>query len=101
GQRGHVLTVSRKAVRLTRGRHSACLILAGVDALISELQLPSTWKRDRVPRGVIRRPIGLLSTAERSLMREAGRRCATQPKQTKQLHPNLGGSGFTPLPQPV
>jgi PKD domain len=101
GQRGHVLAALRVAVRFTRGRHSACSILAAADTLVSELQLPSTWKRGRVPRGVIRRPVGLLSAAERSLMRTAGRLCATLPKQTRQLHPNRGGSGFTPLPPPV
>ncbi len=101
GQRGHVLTASRGAVRLTRGRHSACSVLAGADALTSELQLPSTWKRDRVPRAVIRPIIRLLSGAERTLMREAGGRCAVQPRQTVSLHPVRGGSGFTPLPPPV
>jgi PKD domain len=101
GQRGHVLTASRAAVRLTRGRHSECSILAGADALRSELELPSTWKRDRVPRGVIRAPTGLLSKAERTLMRKTGGRCAAAPKQTQTLHPTQGGSGFTPLPQPV
>jgi hypothetical protein len=101
GQRARVLAASRAAVRFTRGRHSVCSILAGADALSSALQLPSTWTRSRVPRGVIRGPTGLLRRAERALMRTAGRRCASQPKQTKQLHPSRGGSGFTPLPPPV
>ena len=60
------------AKRLVRGRHSACSILAASDALLSELQLPSTWKRGRVPRAAIKRPVGLLRAAERATAAQGG-----------------------------
>jgi hypothetical protein len=101
GQHGHVLTILNRAERALRGRHSACSILAASDALVSKLQLPSTWKRGRVPRATIKRPIGLLRAAERNLMRTAGRLCAAAPKQTTHLASHHGGSGFIPLPPPV
>ena len=101
GQRGTVLAVSRHAVQLARGQYRTCSILVGADALSSQLRLPSVWKRDRTPRRVIRRPLGLLGAAERSLLHAAGNRCARTPRQTQQLHPHRGGNGFVPLPPPV
>lgn len=101
GRHAVVLSAARAAARVSRGRSGACSVLTAADTLLADLQLPSTWKRGRVPRSALRRPIALLSKAEQSLIAGAGRKCAMPQKASVKVPAKTGGSGFTPLPQPV
>jgi hypothetical protein len=100
GRRRGLLAAARRAKRLTRGRHSACSVLASADAVVAILQLPSTWRNRRVPRSAIRGSVRLLNAAERTLLRRSGNRCAKPPKTTRRMTGHKGGSGFKPLPPP-
>lgn len=100
GHRRVVIASARSAARLARGRHGSCGVLAGADALLNVLEVPTTWARHRVPAPVVRAPIGLLRSAERLLLRQAGARCARHMKMTKSVRPRKGGK-FTPLKSPA
>jgi hypothetical protein len=91
GQRARLLATAKHAVRLASSKH-ACAALAAADAFVNGLGAPTTWRRHRVPRRLIRRPLGLLAASERTLMRRAGGKCARF-AAAKPLASHTGGSG--------
>jgi hypothetical protein len=100
GTRSGVLAASRHAVRLTRTRRS-CATLQSADRLLSLLSLPATWSNGRVS-GKARKPVSLLSEAERTLVRAAGHRCAATGRMSSALRPSVGGgTGYRIVPAPA
>jgi hypothetical protein len=98
GHRSAVLGASRRAVGLARTKR-ACAALAAADGFLNSIATPGTWRRGKVPRGLVRKPLALLGAAERALVRRAGSRCAKS-ASTRRLRPHRGGSGFPKVQPP-
>lgn len=89
--------VRKAEIRVRAG--GACKSLAAADALLSSLAMPTTWRGKHVPRRLVRRPLVLLRRAGRSMLRDAGRKCAKATK-SRHLRGHKGGSGFPVVPPP-
>jgi hypothetical protein len=97
GRRSKVLRAGRRAVRLAGGKR-ACAALAAADAFLNSVETPTTWHKRKVPHKLIRKPLHLLQSAERALIRRAGVRCA-RGAAAHRLVAHQGGSG-SPKVQP-
>ncbi|HEX8977604.1 MAG TPA: PKD domain-containing protein [Solirubrobacteraceae bacterium] len=98
GRRLALLNAARRAARLARTKRT-CAALAAADVFLNSLGAPNTWRGSRIPRGLVRRPLALLTLAERALLRRAGSRCA-RPVATRRLVSHQGGSGFPKVAPP-
>jgi len=99
--RGSVLRLqARRAAGLARGKQT-CAALMAADALLNALKTPSTWRKRRIPRASVRKPAALLASAEKRLVRKAGRRCVGQAKVKTGVRRQRGGVNLTALPRPA
>ena len=97
GGRAALLNAAGRAVRLARTKKT-CAALAAADGFLNALGTPTTWRKRRVPRGLLRKPSALLALSEHALMRRAGSKCA-RPVASHLLVGHKGGSG-APMVQP-
>ena len=100
GRRAALIGAAARSARLSRGKRS-CRALAAVDHFLVVLETPATWRQSRVPKGLVRKPSRLLTSAEKRLLRKAGSKCAAGARTSKRLLPATGGgSGYPIVPPP-
>lgn len=97
-RRAALLRAASLAGRRARSSNT-CASLAATDAFLSTLATPATWRKGKIPRAAVRKPLKLLQLSERALLHLTTRTCA-KAAPTHRLVAHKGGSGFPSVAPP-